>query len=87
MITGQLVDSGGRYRYRLNGINVDTAAHESSTRLDVRDDRYSRDLSAALQKAAPQVRTASYSAGGSSAPRTTGAFLDRGIMFASRGGI
>ncbi|MDR1232275.1 MAG: hypothetical protein LBK61_12855, partial [Spirochaetaceae bacterium] len=40
VITGQFVDLGGRYRYRLNGINVETAVHESSTRLDVRNDRY-----------------------------------------------
>ncbi|MDR1229789.1 MAG: hypothetical protein LBK61_00140, partial [Spirochaetaceae bacterium] len=40
VIVGQFVDLGGRYRYRLNGINVETAVHESSTRLDVRNDRY-----------------------------------------------
>ncbi|MDR1095275.1 MAG: CsgG/HfaB family protein, partial [Spirochaetaceae bacterium] len=37
VITGQLVDTGGEYRYRLNGINVETAAHEISARLDVRN--------------------------------------------------
>jgi tetratricopeptide (TPR) repeat protein/predicted small secreted protein len=83
VITGQLVDTGGRYRYRLNSINVETAIHESSTRLDVRNDRRFRELSAALQKTAPALRTASY--GGSSTPQTPGKFLDRGITFASRG--
>jgi tetratricopeptide (TPR) repeat protein len=82
VITGQLVHTGGRYRYRLNGINVETAIHESSTRLDVWNDRRFQELFAALQKAAPVVRSASY--GGSSTPRTAGTFLDRGIMFASR---
>ena len=85
VITGQLVNTGGRYRYRLNGINVATAIHESSTRLDVRNDRRFQDLFAALQKAAPAVRTASY--GGASGPKTAGTFLDRGITFASRGNM
>jgi tetratricopeptide (TPR) repeat protein len=90
VITGQLVDTGGEYRYRLNGINVETALHESSTRLDVRNDRRFQELAAALQKAAPEVRVARYGADGSSsslpmpAPRTAGTFLDRGITFASR---
>jgi tetratricopeptide (TPR) repeat protein/predicted small secreted protein len=104
VITGQLVHTGGRYRYRLNGINVETAIHESSTRLDVRNDRRFQELFAALQKSASAVRSASY--GGTSAPRTAasaspttastprtaasapqtaGTFLDRGILFASRG--
>ncbi|MDR1095271.1 MAG: CsgG/HfaB family protein [Spirochaetaceae bacterium] len=87
VITGQLVDTGGGYRYRLNGINVETALHESSTRLDVRNDRHFQELAAALQEAAPPVRTARYNTDGTSTPRTAGTFLDRGIAFASRGGI
>jgi tetratricopeptide (TPR) repeat protein len=82
VITGQLIDLGGRCRYRLNGINVETAGHESSTRLDVRNDRAFRKMSAALQKASPAARTAGYGTGG--APKTAGTFLDRGIMFAGR---
>jgi tetratricopeptide (TPR) repeat protein len=84
VITGQLMDLGDRCRYRLNGINVETARHESSTRLDVRNDRAFQRMSAALQKAAPVVRTAGYGAAGA-APRTAGTFLDRGIMYAGRG--
>jgi tetratricopeptide (TPR) repeat protein len=80
VITGQLVDLGGRYRYRLNGINVETAIHESSTRLYVRNDRGFESMYAALQKAPPVVRAAGYGA----APQTAGSFLDRGIAFASR---
>jgi tetratricopeptide (TPR) repeat protein len=83
VITGQLVNLGGRYRYRLNSVNVETAVHESSTRLDVRNDRNFETMLAALQNAAPVVRTASY--GGSSTPHTAGTFLDRGITFAMRG--
>jgi tetratricopeptide (TPR) repeat protein/predicted small secreted protein len=81
VITGQLVNTGGGYRYRLNGINVETAVHESSTRLDVRDDRAFKRLLAAVQAEAIVTRTAGYGA----APRTAGTFLDRGITFASRG--
>jgi tetratricopeptide (TPR) repeat protein len=83
VITGQLVNLGGRYRYRLNSVNVETAVHESSTRLDVRNDRNFETMLAALRDAAPVIRTASY--GGSSTPHTAGTFLDRGITFASRG--
>jgi tetratricopeptide (TPR) repeat protein len=81
VITGQLVNTGGGYRYRLNGINVETAVHESSTRLDVRDDRAFKRLLAAVQTEAPVTRTAGYG----TAPRTAGTFLDRGITFAGRG--
>ncbi|MDR1286638.1 MAG: tetratricopeptide repeat protein [Treponema sp.] len=84
VITGQFMDLGRRCRYRLNGINVETARHEISTRLDVRNDGDFQEMFAALQKAAPVVRTASYGAGGT-VPRTAGTFLDRGIMFAGRG--
>ncbi|MDR0602537.1 MAG: tetratricopeptide repeat protein, partial [Treponema sp.] len=85
VVTGELVDLGRRCRYRLNGINVQTARHESSTRLDVRNDGDFQELSAALQKAPPQaVRTASCGAADASTPQTAGTFLDRGIAFASR---
>jgi TolB-like protein len=57
VVTGQLVGTGGSYRYRLNAVNVETAVHESSTRLDVRDDRHFRELAAALREAAPEVLT------------------------------
>jgi tetratricopeptide (TPR) repeat protein len=93
VLTGQLVNLGGRYRYRLNGINVETAIHESSTRLDVRNDRDFERMLAALRDAAPVVRTAGYGSGRTPGdgtppgriPQTAGTFLDRGIMFASRG--
>jgi tetratricopeptide (TPR) repeat protein len=84
VITGQFMDLGRRCRYRLNGINVESARHESSTRLDVRNDRDFQEMFAALQKTPPVVRTASYGTGGA-APATAGAFLDRGIMYAGRG--
>ncbi|MDR1637401.1 MAG: hypothetical protein LBR93_08685, partial [Treponema sp.] len=39
VITGQLVKAGGSRRYRLSGINAETAVQESAVRLSVRDDR------------------------------------------------
>ena len=39
VITGQLTSFGTAYRYRISAINVETAARESITRLDVRVDR------------------------------------------------
>jgi tetratricopeptide (TPR) repeat protein len=83
VITGQLVHLGGRYRYRLNGINVETAIHESSTRLDVRNDRDFERMFAALRDGAPVIRAAGYGEG--RPPQSPGTYLDRGIMFASRG--
>jgi tetratricopeptide (TPR) repeat protein/predicted small secreted protein len=82
VITGELLHIGGRYRYRLNGINTETAVHESSTRLNVRGGRDFERMLAALREAAPVIRSASY---GTAAPKTAGTFLDRGIVFAVRG--
>ncbi|MDR2245668.1 MAG: tetratricopeptide repeat protein [Treponema sp.] len=83
VITGELLHIGGRYRYRLDGINTETAVHESSTRLNVRGGRDFERMLAALRKAAPVIRAASYRTGGT--PKTAGTFLDRGIAFAVRG--
>jgi tetratricopeptide (TPR) repeat protein len=90
VITGQLVNTGGAYRYRVNAIKVETAQHEVSERHTVRNDRVTKNLVAALGKGKPVVRVAAYGVAastevGSTAPSTAGAFLDRGIMFAMRG--
>ena len=39
VITGQLTGFGGAYRYRTSALNVETAARDSITRFDVRDDQ------------------------------------------------
>ena len=39
VITGQLAAFGGSYRYRVNALNVETAARVSVIRLDVRSDK------------------------------------------------
>jgi tetratricopeptide (TPR) repeat protein len=89
VITGRLVKAGNRYRYRLAGINVETAVQESSTRLDVRGDRAFQSLLADVRTAPIVTTAADYGAGAATpktaVPKTAGALLDRGILFAMRG--
>jgi tetratricopeptide (TPR) repeat protein len=85
VITGQLTELGGPYRYRVNAINVESATRDSVTRLDVRGDAETRRMITALANQRTAVKTTSYGEGGTSAPGTAGAFLDRGITLASRG--
>jgi tetratricopeptide (TPR) repeat protein len=84
VLVGALQNIGSTYRYRLNSINVEKAVREIAIRLDVRNDsafntileslRYSK--SAASKTAVPKPVAQ---------PKTPGAFLDRGILFATRG--
>jgi tetratricopeptide (TPR) repeat protein len=83
VITGQLTELGGPYRYRVNAINVESATRDSVTRLDVRGDAALRRIVAALAGQKTAVKTASYGEGGAE-PKTAGAFLDRGMLFAGR---
>jgi tetratricopeptide (TPR) repeat protein len=83
VITGQFLKVGNHYRYRVSGINVETAVQESSTRLDVRDSRDFQSLIADLQRA--KVATPAAYSRPVAPPGTAGAFLDRGILFAIRG--
>jgi tetratricopeptide (TPR) repeat protein len=85
VITGQLTELGGPYRCRTNAIHVETATRDSATRLDVRGDAATRRMVRALAGQKPVAKTTSYGEGGNAAPKTAGAFLDRGILFASRG--
>jgi tetratricopeptide (TPR) repeat protein len=85
VIFGQLVNAGGSRRYRLSGVNAETAVQESSTRLRVRSDRALRDLIAAVKKDPVSATAASYGESGGGPPKTAGAFFDRGILFGSRG--
>jgi tetratricopeptide (TPR) repeat protein len=83
VISGQLLKAGGPYRYRLSGIKVETAVLEIPVRLDVRDSRVLRSLISDLKSAKITARAA-YSRP-AAPPGTAGAFLDRGILFATRG--
>jgi hypothetical protein len=56
------VNAGSRRRYRLSGINAETAVQESSTRLSVRDDRAFRNLAAAVKNAPLVAVAAGYGA-------------------------
>ncbi|MFP3091064.1 tetratricopeptide repeat protein [Treponema sp. TIM-1] len=85
VITGQLTELGGPYRYRANAVNVESAARDSVTRLDVRGDAALRRMVTALANQKPAVKTASYGETEKAAPKTAGTFLDRGILFATRG--
>ncbi|MDR0475675.1 MAG: tetratricopeptide repeat protein, partial [Treponema sp.] len=85
VITGQLLDLDGMYRYRTSAINVETAIRASVTRLDVRSDRAARRMVAALARQKTTVKTAKYGVSADVTPQTAGTFLDQGIMFASRG--
>ena len=90
VITGQLTELGGPYRYRASAIHVENATRDSVTRISVRGDAALRRMVTALANQKAAVKTASCgegaaSAPGTAAPRTAGAFLDRGILFASRG--
>jgi TolB-like protein len=60
VISGQLVKAGGHYRYRLSGLNVETAALESSIRLNVRDDRTFQSLLADVKRNPTTVAAAVY---------------------------
>jgi tetratricopeptide (TPR) repeat protein len=85
VVFGQLVNAGSSRRYRLAGVNVETAVQESSTRLTVRDDRAFRNLAAAMQKAPVVTVAANYGETGSTAPKTAGAFFDRAMLSKNQG--
>ena len=85
VITGQLLDLDGSYRYRTSAINVETAVRASVTRLDVRSDKATRRMMTALANQQTSVKAAKYGVSADVTPQTAGTFLDRGILFASRG--
>jgi len=85
VITGQLIDLDGTYRYRTSAINVETAVRASVTRLDVRSDAATRRMITALANQQTTVKTAKYGVSADVTPQTAGTFLDRGIMFYLKG--
>jgi hypothetical protein len=92
IITGELVNTGSGYRFRLSVVNVETAAREVSTRLNVRNDKVLQNLAAALGRGGkPAEAVAAASAAlkameqAQAASQSAGAFLDRGITAAVRG--
>jgi tetratricopeptide (TPR) repeat protein len=85
VITGQMLNLDSMYRYRTNAINVETAVRASVTRLDVRADSATRRMVAAIANQQTTTKVAKYGVSADATPQTAGTFLDRGIMFASRG--
>lgn len=85
VITGQLTELGGPYRYRASAIHVEKATRDSVTRLNVRGDAAMRRMVTALANQKTSVKASSYGEGGTAAPQTAGAFLDRGITLANQG--
>jgi tetratricopeptide (TPR) repeat protein len=79
IIIGELIDSGGVYRYRTNAIHVEEARQGSAVRLDVRNDRATRRMMSTLANQQRPVRQQEAS------PNTPLFFIERGIALAVRG--
>jgi len=85
VITGQLIDQGGSFRFRTNAINVETATPASIIRLDVRNDAAMRRTALALANQKTATKTAKYMVSKDVTPQSAGTFLDRGILLATQG--
>jgi len=85
VVTGQLLNLDSMYRYRASAINVETAVRASVTRLDIRSDSTTRRIVEAIGRQHTTTKVAKYGVSADVTPQTAGTFLDRGIMFASRG--
>jgi len=85
VITGQLIDISGVYRYRTSAVSVEEAARNSVTRLNVRNDKETQRMVTAIAKQQTAVKSAKYGVSENKAPDTAGTFLDRGILLASQG--
>ncbi|MDR2717539.1 MAG: tetratricopeptide repeat protein [Treponema sp.] len=85
VITGQLIDLDGAYRYRTSAVSVEEATRASVTRLNVRSDAAARRMIAAIARQQTSTKVAKYGVSEKTTPQTAGTFIDRGIMFASRG--
>jgi len=85
VITGQLILQGKNYRYRTSAVRVEKATLASITRLDVENDRAMKNLITAMEKQKTTVQTPKYGVDEKAVPKTAGTFLDRGILFATRG--
>jgi len=60
VITGQLINVGGEYRYRLNAVNVEQATRASVIRLTIQNNKKLQQLIDALAKQSTGVKTAKY---------------------------
>jgi tetratricopeptide (TPR) repeat protein len=88
VISGELVNTGGRYRFRVNPVNVEKAVRQRGAAFFVRNDRIMQGLVVALKSNKTVARSAGEKAGAvqeSAAPMTAGAYLDRGIRLGNQG--
>jgi tetratricopeptide (TPR) repeat protein len=85
VITGQMTDIGGSYRYGVNAIHVEQAIRTSITRLTVKNDSNLRRMITALSRQSTERSISQYGVSETVVPSTTGTFIDRGILFATRG--
>jgi len=84
IITGQLIDLGDTYRYRISAIDAEKAVRASVARVSVRNDTEIRRMVAALGNQKTATKTAAYRVSENTVPKTSGTYLDRGILFASQ---
>jgi tetratricopeptide (TPR) repeat protein len=85
VITGQLTNIGGSYRYSTNVIHVEKATRDNVVRLSIQNNREMQRTITALANQTTAVKTANYGISKQTRPTTAGSLLDRGILFASRG--
>jgi tetratricopeptide (TPR) repeat protein len=85
ILSGQFLKAGDNYRYRISVINVETAIQESSSRLNVRFDRSLQNFISDVKQTPVVIVSANYSESRKEITNTAGTYLDRGILFASRG--
>jgi tetratricopeptide (TPR) repeat protein len=85
VIVGQLTYVGNSYRFRFSAIHVEKATRDSVTRLTVRNDQEMQSMVTALANQTTTVKVAKYGVSDQVTPKTAGTYLDRGILFASRG--
>ena len=85
IITGQLVHLGNSYRYRLSAINVENGIQEANERINVKDDGALKKMIAALNNNKQHTREAKYFTVENATPKTSGRFIDHGLLFSSQG--
>jgi tetratricopeptide (TPR) repeat protein len=85
VITGQLINLGSSYRYRVSAIHVERGTRDSVTRLTVRNDREMRNMVTTIANQRISTNAVKYGVNEQTTLQTAGTFLDRGILFASRG--
>ncbi|MCL2440176.1 MAG: tetratricopeptide repeat protein [Treponema sp.] len=83
VITGNLTNTGSIYRLRINVTHMERVSRASISNFNVYNDSEMQTLIIALAEQTSAERKTSYR-GNEAAPRTAGAFLDRGILFARR---